>query len=85
MASHVSIDMPQPITEPRPVISPGIQPRDPQLQAATAIPLGVNPAQPPVDARDAEAQRGTLVYCFTGVISFACQVRTTEILLEGCG
>ena len=66
MASHVSIDMPHPITEPQPVTSPGIQPRgpiggplDPQFQA-------VNPALFPADARDAEAQRGTLVYCFTG-------------------
>ena len=69
MASHVSIDMPQPITEPQPIISPGIQPRepiDPQLQDITAIPLEVNPAPFPAAARDAEAQRGMLVYCFTG-------------------
>ena len=68
MASHVSIDLLQPITEPQPVISPGIQPGgpiDPQLQAITAIPPGVNPAQFPSNG-DAEAQRGMLVYCFTG-------------------
>jgi hypothetical protein len=67
MASHVSIDMPQPITEPQPPTSSGIQPRGPiDPQAIPAIPLGVNPAQFPADSRDAEAQRGMLVYCFTG-------------------
>ena len=67
MASHTCIDFPLPIAEPQPTIPPLGDP-DPQLRATTAMHGGVNPAQPPADSRDAEAQRGMLICCFTGCI-----------------
>lgn len=60
MASHTCIDFPLPITEPQPT-SPPLGAPDSQVQATADIPTRVTPAQPPVDYRDAEAQRGMFI------------------------
>ena len=65
------IDIPLPMPEPTiPPVTQVTQPsgpvdRHPQATLAAANPPGVALVQP-VDSRDAEAQRGMLVYCFTG-------------------
>jgi hypothetical protein len=73
-SAHVFIDVsPHPIAEHQPEIPPGgIQPTgpaDPQFQATTTTNHREDaPAPQPADYRDAEAQRGMLVCCFTGCI-----------------